>query len=280
LVYRWLAVLSLCLLCVAPGRALAQSHGDRFEVYRSPEFGYLLWWGPGEWIVQGESTEPGADWIQLSYEDTVVDLWGYAASGVSAETCLREGLDVIANVPEIAHFGALSDPDAAPEVVVSNDGLSAQSELVLAFDTSDGRVTFAARESCTAIAPGESLLYTSEWISAEAYNALEGDFSYPVKALLSRLTMPRSHWSFTPGQTQPIVEERPEYLPVNVTRLLSSHGTELGLLSLLTHARTFSPPGRLSSPRTPALPIWRFPRTPSSPSTGTAPNWRQPQRAG
>jgi hypothetical protein len=231
-IVRWLAVLGLCLLCVAPGRVLAQSHTDQTEVYRSPEFGYLLWWWPGEWTVEGQSSEPGADWIQLSYEDTIVDLWGINAPGVIAESCLREGLDLIANVPEIARFASLSDPNADPEVVVLNEGLTAQSDLVLAFETDDGRATFAARESCTAIEPGASLLYTSEWIPAETYNAQLGQVSYPVNALLSRLTMPRSHWSFAQGGVNPIVAESPNALPANVTRVLSSHGTEQGLLSL------------------------------------------------
>jgi hypothetical protein len=43
--------------------------------------------------------------------------------------------------------------------------------MVLAYDTDEGRITIAASERCIALVPGQSLLLTSEWMLAEAYNA-------------------------------------------------------------------------------------------------------------
>lgn len=217
------ALVLLVLLGAMPVLTAAQN--APLEVYRSPEFGYLFWWDANEWTVQEQATEPGSDWIQLANDDTVFDIGAYAVPGVSAQTCLNERVGQIESRTDLVRFEALDNLGFPPEVNAWNDGQNASTEMVLSFDSPDGRVTFAAREACAAIVPGELLLFTSVWRLAEAFNVS----NFLGAAPLDTMTMPRGFLTFAPGAPPP---DGPGFLPPVL--VFAFDGEELGMLTTHT----------------------------------------------
>jgi hypothetical protein len=218
------ALVLTLVLSTLPILVSAQDASGPVELRRSEEFGYLFWWDPAEWAVEVEDTEAGSDWIRLGNDTAFVDIWGLAAPGMTAGDCVGEHLRAIESDSAVVRFESLWQPGAAPEVTVSPDGLSAAAAFVLAIDTDDGRVTIAANESCVALEPGETLLSTSEWVQAEAFNAHGGRFG---AAPLGTVTLPPSALRFAPGDAMAV---GPTGFGVNV-RILDDAGEELGILT-------------------------------------------------
>jgi hypothetical protein len=214
-------------IATLPTFVSAQNATGPVELRRSAEFGYHFWWDPGEWSVELEETEAGSDWIRLGNDTTFIDIWGIAAPGTTPEDCVGEQLRAIESDPNVVRFESLWQPGSAPEVTVSPDGLSASATFVLAIDTDDGRVTIAANESCVALEPGETLLSTSEWVQAEAFNAHGGRFG---AAPLGTVTLPPTALRFAPGDPMAV---GPTGFGVNV-QILDDAGEELGILTAHT----------------------------------------------
>src|SRR5918995_6939302 len=115
------ALLLLVLLGAAPVLAAAQS--APVEVYRSPEFGYLLWWNPAEWTIQEQETEAGSDWLRLESDTTAVVVWGYVEPGATAESCLADRLGAPQADPDLVRFEPLpraNDIDASGMRIADN----------------------------------------------------------------------------------------------------------------------------------------------------------------
>lgn len=187
--FSWrLAPPVLLALALALFPALALGQAAPLDVYRSPQFGYLLWWDASEWTVEEESSESGLDWIEFSNDDTsaVIDVWGFQDPGLTADACLADRLDEIASYPDATRIQERGDP-------VTRSGIARQ-ELLLGVDSGNGEVLIAARETCAVNARGSLVLVTSEWITLDAYNAIvdagESD-AYGSDALLSTIAIPR-----------------------------------------------------------------------------------------
>jgi hypothetical protein len=77
------------------------------------------------------------------------------------------------------------------------NGLSAFTQLVLAFEYPEGRETYAVDLECHAIVSGQRVLYTAVSTPAETFNAQNGKFA---KEPLFTLTLPRVAYDFVPGE--------------------------------------------------------------------------------
>lgn len=220
------SVVLLVALLAAPWLASAQADAGSFEVYQSPEFGYLFAWDTSEWAVDDHSVEPGSDRLQLSSDSSIAVIWGYSEPGVTAEDCLLEAISQIESDPTLVRYQSLSAPETPPEPFITSEGLSAGSGLILAFDTPDGKVTYAAVESCASTIPGEQLLYMAEWMLAEAYNEKQ-----TLGRIFDNLIPSRSTWTFTDQVAFP---DGPQGLAAKYrpTLLVDSSGNELGMLSV------------------------------------------------
>lgn len=194
----------LTALLFMPWLAAAQADPDLGAVamYHSPEFGYLFWWDTSEWTIDDQATEPGSDWMQLSSSEATVSIWGFAASGVTAESCLLASLDPLRDDPQLVRFEFINELRGAPAITVSPDGRAAATELILGFESATGRQTIAARHTCSTVVPNDFLLYTSEWTTAETYSANSSPFNhFAADSLLSSLTLPRWVWPAEPDAT-------------------------------------------------------------------------------
>jgi hypothetical protein len=203
----------------------AAAQGAPTAVYRSPEFGYLFWWDTSEWTVQGQEAAPGSDWVQLANADTQVAIWAYAAPGIGADACLQDRLDRLQTDPALVRFEALAEPGATAAMNEWSDADRASVAMVLGFATDNGRLTVVAQEECIAVPAGGFMLFTSLWRDAAAYNvdnALDGG---PLRTL----TMPRSVWTFVPGEFMP---QGPLLLPPE--QVFSIGGSEAGILTTHT----------------------------------------------
>jgi hypothetical protein len=190
------AALLLVLLLGAPWLAAAQDASAPVEVYRSSEFGYLFWWDTSVWSIDDHEKQAGYDLLRLVSDTAATAIWGYAEPGATAEGCLNETLDAIAADPDLIRYEGLQPPGSPPNPVVSENGLYAWAGLVLAFDLPNGRFTLADMETCLAVGPGQ-IVSTSVWTPAEVYNAQYSRFGETPASLL---TLPRSAWTFVPGQ--------------------------------------------------------------------------------
>jgi hypothetical protein len=196
LVVPWLTALLICSIA-APALVSAQGAVD---VYRSPRFGYLFWWDADQWSVQGESSDPGLDWIQLANQTTAVDVWGYEAPGATPESCLAERLDQITGDPTLTRLEEREHDEAVRAVYWG--GGDAVNELLLGFAGEDGEYLVVARERCSAIVPGQLFLVTSEWTLAETFNAsVAAGYSdgYGTDGIMATLTLPGAAWTFDPS---------------------------------------------------------------------------------
>jgi hypothetical protein len=193
---RLIVALILTAFTALPWLAVAQSTPP-LEAYHSSEFGYLFWWDPALWTVQEQVAEPGSDWVQLAHGDTVVDVWGYAEPGATAHSCVTTALGEITNDADLVRYEALTSPGTQPGITLVPNGLSAFTQLVLAFDVPEGRETYAVDLECHAIVSGQRVLYTAVWTPAETFNAQNGKFA---KEPLFTLTLPRVAYDFVPGE--------------------------------------------------------------------------------
>ena len=196
---RMMVLLTLLLLFVPPWMAQAQDASSRVEVYRSPEFGYLTWWDPELWTLETQETLAGSDLLHFVGEEIAVAIWGYADPGATATSCAEDALASIADDENVVRYEALHPAGAAPEVRTFSDGRQAGVSLVLVLDSPDGRHAVVDQEACYAIGPRQ-VLSTSEWMLAETYNARYGRFGETPAA---KLTLPRSAFTFNPGETSP-----------------------------------------------------------------------------
>jgi hypothetical protein len=208
-------------LAALPVLASAQTTISDVEVYRSDEFGYLFWWDSATWSIE-EDREAGSDWVRLSNETTVVDISGFVSPDVSAESCLIDRLDAITSQPDLVRFESLWSPGNPPSIRANDDDSSAALEMILAFETAEGRVTIAAQETCDVLVPGESLLHTSEWILAEAYNAQGGYFGATP---LWTITRSRSTTPDAPGAYE-------SFGSTSTANIPGSHGAVVGVVTL------------------------------------------------
>jgi hypothetical protein len=237
------AALLVAVFWAAPLLASAQATLGPVETYRSPEFGYALWWDAGEWAIQDQAAEPGSDWLQLGNGITGIDVWGYAAPGATAESCMAYRLEQAQGYANLARYESLTEPGLAPAIGVSSDGLTAWSEMVLAFETEARRETFAVSDACTTIVPGERMLVTSKWLPGETYNAHidQGLLDlFDAERVLATLTMPRSAWSFSASDPIAIGPQMPN-LFVQPKLLVTPGGAEQAMFTtyvpncVLTH---------------------------------------------
>jgi hypothetical protein len=225
-VRRWLRCLTVAMvlgvLAILP---TAAAQGAPIAVYRSPEFGYLFWWDEREWTVQGQEATPGSDRVQLANADTLVDIWAYAAPGIGADACLQDRLDRLRTDPALVRFESLAEPGAAVALNEWSDADRASVSMVLGFATDNGRVTVVAQEECIAVPAGGFMLFTALWRDAAAYNgdnALDG-------GPLHTVTMPRSVWTFMPGE---FVPQGPLLLAPE--QVFDVDGSEAGILTTHT----------------------------------------------
>jgi hypothetical protein len=232
-----LIAVSWLLLCVLvlplPILVSAQSAPAPIEVYRSPEFGYVLWWNADDWAVQEQGAEPGYDWIELASEDVNIVVLGYAEPGVTAESCLATRLDELESDPGFVHAEELDPTAGVPPVIVSNEGRNASTSLSIEFDDPSGPEKIAALEQCITFIPGESMLALSTWRPMAAYEADGSMYAEPLQTL----TSPRAAWIPLPDGSGSIGPRLPSY-GVTPHLVRDAAGEELGVLSV--HSRVTS----------------------------------------
>jgi hypothetical protein len=217
------------LLCAVALPALVAAQGA-VDAYRSPQFGYLFWWDADQWSIQGESSDPGLDWIQLANATTAVDIWGYEAPGATPESCLNERLDQLFGDPNLTRYEFRQHDDMVQSVYWG--GGDAVSELTLEFASDDGEYLVAARERCSAIVPGQLFLVTSEWTLAEAFNAnAAAGYSdgYGTDGILATLTLPRTAWTIDPSSGEAVGPT--EAFDPPRAQIFAADGAELGLIT-------------------------------------------------
>ena len=161
------AVASLMLIIAfAPLSVASAQSGVADELAYSDETGYFFFWDPALLSLVKESTEPGTDHWRFSDGEATVDVWAYAASGVTGEACVRDILARLTAYPATASLEALPAYGGGPPEI---DG-RIRIDFVLTIDQPGGRDTYAAQALCQEVVPGESLAFVFVHMPARVYN--------------------------------------------------------------------------------------------------------------
>jgi hypothetical protein len=148
--------------------AMPAAAQDAIELYRAEQFDYYFFYEASGWQIDDQSSEDGSEFARFSNGEIYVDYWALDAPDTSPEACLDEILTFLNDDPAILEIEALSEEGGPPQI--TNNGTEAVTELVVTVEGEDGRFKLATRESCQALEPGQSVLYTSVNVPAAVWN--------------------------------------------------------------------------------------------------------------
>lgn len=161
------AILTVLVPAAVVSPAITNAADNPFELFYSEQTGYFFFWDAATWSIEeeGESSDPGGDWIRLSDGETLFDLWAFSAPGMTTEECIRIAVDDFGSDPTDLEMEALTAEGGPPQIYedVTN--------LVLTVDGPEGQEKFAVRMTCNETVPGESLHLKSIIVPAAVYNA-------------------------------------------------------------------------------------------------------------
>jgi hypothetical protein len=161
------AVLVVLLpVAVMPQMTTHAQSGVADELAYGRETGYFFFWDPAVLTLEEASSQPGVDYWRLSDGEATVDLWAYAAPGVTPAACVAGFLDQLAADSDTVSLEMLPIHGSGPPQVLAESF----SEVVL---TSVGRGTdekYAAKVECQEAVPGESLSLEFIHMPARVYN--------------------------------------------------------------------------------------------------------------
>src|SRR5215213_847732 len=153
-------------IAVMPQMTTRAQSGVADELAYGQETGYFFFWDPAVLTLEEASFQPGVDYWRLTDGETTVDLWAYAAPGVTPADCVSNFLDQLAADPDTVSLEMLPIHGGGPPQVLAETF----SEVLL---TSIGRGTdekYAAKVECLEAVPGESLSLEFISMPARVYN--------------------------------------------------------------------------------------------------------------
>jgi hypothetical protein len=167
---RLLAMVAILLLAspavrnplATPPIARAQ---EPVALYRSEVFDYFFFYDAAIWEIEEQASESGFEAVRFFDGEVFVDYRAFDAPGMTARDCLDQVLDGLANDPSVLEVEPL-----IPDYQNFDYGIFASMKLVLTIDGDQGRFKLATDEQCEELDPGQTLLYRSINVPAEAYN--------------------------------------------------------------------------------------------------------------